>query len=218
MWRRCYTRIKETTMNIYYVYAYIRSKDSKTAPAGTPYYIGKGKDNRAYVKHYAPVPVNRCNIVFLKENITELDAHTTEISLIAEYGRKDLGTGILHNRSDGGEGLSNPSELTRQKMSTAKRNESSETKIKRSIAAKNRIRHPLSEETKCKISAANKGRLQSTEAKDKMSKQKTGVPSKKKGIPLSDVVKQKMSVSAKNRSPEAAKRIADANRKRRNNL
>lgn len=30
-------------MNIYYVYTYIRSKDSEIAKTGTPYYIGKGK-------------------------------------------------------------------------------------------------------------------------------------------------------------------------------
>jgi hypothetical protein len=29
-------------MDKFYVYDYIRSKDSKTAKAGTPYFIGKG--------------------------------------------------------------------------------------------------------------------------------------------------------------------------------
>ena len=33
-------------MNIYYVYQYLREKDSKTAPAGTPYYVGKGHKER----------------------------------------------------------------------------------------------------------------------------------------------------------------------------
>lgn len=35
----------------YYVYAYLRKHDSKIAKAGTPYYIGKGRDGRAYKKH-----------------------------------------------------------------------------------------------------------------------------------------------------------------------
>jgi hypothetical protein len=89
----------------YYVYAYLRNTDSETAAKGTPYYIGKGKDRRAVSDHgNTPVPTDKQNIVFLKEYLTEQDAHNYEIELIAKYGRKDLGTGILLNRTNGGEG------------------------------------------------------------------------------------------------------------------
>ena len=106
-------------MSEFYVYAYIRNTDSITGKTGTPYYIGKGNGNRAYVKHFAPVPKNHSNIIFIEQKLTEQQAHDLEKKLIAEYGRKDLGTGILHNRSDGGEGSSNPSEETRKKLSEA---------------------------------------------------------------------------------------------------
>ena len=58
---------------IYYVYAYIRSKDSATAKAGTPYYIGKGCGRRMFVDHgKIKLPADRRNIVVVESHLTEL--------------------------------------------------------------------------------------------------------------------------------------------------
>ena len=87
--------------NRFYTYAYLRVDR-------TPYYIGKGKGNRAYNKHQKgiSVPKNKSRIIFLKQNLTEEEAFKHEIYMIAVFGRKDLGAGILRNRSYGGEGPS----------------------------------------------------------------------------------------------------------------
>jgi len=84
----------------YYVYMYLRED-------GTPYYVGKGKGNRAYEKHgptFQVPPRERINIVL--QNLTEKQAFSNEIDFIAWYGRLDINTGILENRTHGGEGSS----------------------------------------------------------------------------------------------------------------
>jgi hypothetical protein len=77
----------------FYTYLWLRED-------GTPYYVGKGKGNRA-IRKGSPTDLDR---VLIQEFPCEADAFSAEKFLIAYYGRKDNGTGILRNLTDGGEG------------------------------------------------------------------------------------------------------------------
>jgi hypothetical protein len=117
--------------NRFYTYAYLREDR-------TPYYIGKGNGDRVYYKskkHFQP-PKDKNRIIFLKQNLTEEEAFRHEIYMISVFGRKDLGTGILHNRTDGGEGVSGlvHNEETRKRMSELKKGKSQPEEHKRKIS------------------------------------------------------------------------------------
>jgi len=145
--------------NRFYTYAYLREDR-------TPYYIGKGQGNRAYKKRKGEVkpPKDKSRIIFLKQNLTEEEeAFKHEIYMIAVFGRIDLGTGILRNKTDGGEGSSGwgPSEECKRKQSEIKRGENNP----------NYAKSP-SEETRRKLSESNKGKSRSQETRIKQSKAK----------------------------------------------
>ena len=156
--------------NRFYTYAYLREDR-------TPYYIGKGSEKRAYKRKKGEIhpPKDKSRIIFLKQNLTEEEAFKHEIYMIVVLGRKDLGTGTLHNKTDGGEGSSGNicSQETREKMSEKKKGKNNPNYGKGGKDSPNYGRKHK-KETRDKISKSNTGKTFSKEHRDNLTKSKKG--------------------------------------------
>ena len=196
-------------MNNYYTYAYLREDK-------TPYYIGKGKGDRAYKKSKNDIkpPKDKSRVILLKQNLSENEAFRHEIYMIDVFGRKDLGTGILHNRTDGGEGASGciPSEETKRKISNSLKGIPRPEDVKARIAEKNKGK-THTKEAKDKIANTHKGnkywegKEHKEESKQKMRDAKVGKSSHMKDKSHTQETKDKISASKKGKSNGCEGRI-----------
>jgi len=173
-------------MPTFYTYMWLRED-------GTPYYVGKGLGRRAFRTHWTgtrkhSAPVKERIVIYLAES--ETDAFETETALIWYYGRKDLGTGILRNLTEGGDGPAGQvfSASTRQKMSAAKLGKPSTRKNwvptedyhRKQSAAKmgntSALGHKVSAEVRRRLSEANLGRKVSEETRRRLRVANKGKP------------------------------------------
>jgi hypothetical protein len=200
-----------------YVYAYIRRHDSKTAKAATPYYIGKGVGRRAIAKHHVSIPDDD-KIVIISEGLSEIWAIALERWLIRWYGRKDIGTGILHNKTDGGDGVSGrrnlPSTIAKMKESAKIRMQDPKAK---EMVIKSNMSRIISDETRYKMGRSFRGKSHKSETKAKMSagqrlryanmpqEEKDRLSNLKRGRKHSPEVRERMRLAALER--EAKKRV-----------
>jgi predicted RNA binding protein with dsRBD fold (UPF0201 family) len=215
-------------MNEYYTYAYLRED-------GTPYYIGKGSDKRITrrVKRDTRPPKDKSRIIFLKQNLTEEEAFKHEIYMISVFGRKDLGTGVLYNRTDGGEGVSGrivtdeTRNKIRQKLKGKEFTDTRRKNISDGLRGKSAVWNigntytkgkKLTEEHKRKLSERQKGKTFTEEHKLKISKSLTGrkLSEEQKEKITKSLIGRKQSEETKNKLKKAlmGHSVSDETRKK----
>lgn len=181
-----------------------------------PLYVGKGKDDRCYahlrdtrnslleekINHWTENGIDPI-IVKAVEDLSEDEAHSLEIELIARFGRHDLKLGPLFNKTNGGEGFSGLIPWNKGKTGVQdawnkgkagseipwfgkEKSDSHKQKIRESLTGKSK-----SEEHKKKISESLKGNVP-------WNKGKTGVQTSwAKGKKFTEEHKKNMSIARK---------------------
>ena len=150
------TRISKYRVKKFYVYQ-LRLENSDA-----PFYVGKGSSDRVRA-HFRPRSLkskSRKNSIIrraiasgekvmsdvLAENMSESDAFAMEVELIKKYGRRDNGTGILANHTDGGDGSSgvkhNRSPAYRENVRLSRLGKKASTAAREKMASKNWDRRP----------------------------------------------------------------------------
>lgn len=161
-------------MGIYYIYFYIR-KD------GSPYYVGRGKNNRAYVKHlrsngvnFTPKDKNQIKIIF--DKLTKKQSIDLEKHYINCYGRKEFG-GILINIKEGGEDFRDWTPEMRKRMSIRQKGKThtQDTKLKMSRSHQGKKLNPVSVQKMVKTRHKLGNYKQSAKTKHKLSLSHKGI-------------------------------------------
>ena len=159
----------------WYVYAYLRQNNGSFR-IGTPYYVGiASRPNRPFERHMCPVPKDKAYVRILKSGLTRQQAASWEKTYIDKFGRKDLGIGILLNRTNGGDG--SPGHIVSrhivERIASVHRGKTISQETRRRISEARRGR-PISEEQKEKIRQALTGRKHKPETIEKYRETRKG--------------------------------------------
>lgn len=186
-----------------YVYTY-------SYPDGTPYYVGKGTGPRIR-EHYRNarkdekaktfvVKVTKGILASGQEPIIRkiVDSVDDEFSLFVEqefirkHGRRDIGTGILANCTDGGDGVFGVAPETKERMLSNLQNGAA-YRFKKGQSPHN-IGKPASQEAIEKMRRTKVGKKASEETRQKM-REWQQANNKRRGVPHSEDAKRRISES-----------------------
>jgi hypothetical protein len=175
-------------------YTYIYRDPSRD---NEPIYVGKGHGRRAWKhlnrkgKHPFIQRLHFMSKSKIKPDIEiiyaldEIHAFFMEECCISVLGRKDLGKGPLLNLTDGGEGMSNPSDQTRLRIGQANKGiKRTEEQIKinsESRKGKPNGRAGITYKQKDTTNHGNRNKIRTQEFKDNLSKLHTGKVAWNKG-------------------------------------